>query len=70
MGDGFMSPGEATPRLERNVLWTREKLTRYDSAPGSYRAVVIFGHAPPSDIQGEYFWPMLEQFRKIGRPVL
>ena len=70
MVDGFTSPGEATSRLERNVLWTKEKLSRYDSAPGSYRAVVIFGHAPPSDIQGEYFWPMLEQFRKVGRPVL
>ncbi|KAL3806037.1 hypothetical protein ACHAXA_005247 [Cyclostephanos tholiformis] len=86
MIDGITSPGEVTSRLERNVLWTKEKLTRYDAGgtgavdvhghhvgggeSSGYHAVVIFGHAPPSDIQGEYFWPMLEQFNKIGRPVL
>ncbi|KAL3762737.1 hypothetical protein ACHAW5_006548 [Stephanodiscus triporus] len=75
MIDGLTSPGEVTSRLERNVLWTKDKLVRYDAGGkkkdgGGYHAVVIFGHAPPSDIQGEYFWPMLEQFKKIDRPVL
>ena len=86
MIDGMTTPGEVTSRLERNVLWTKEKLVRYDAggaghvdghghngggeeSPG-YRAVVIFGHAPPSDDNGEYFWPMLEQFGRIGKPVL
>lgn len=80
MIDGLTSPGEVTSRLERNVIWTKDKLTKYSSDNDNnenggnkskgYHAVVIFGHAPPSDIQGEYFWPMLEQFKKVDVPVL
>jgi hypothetical protein len=80
MIDGLTSPGEVTSRLERNVIWTKDKLTKYSSdntndedggkKSKGYHAVVIFGHAPPSDIQGEYFWPMLEQFKKVDVPVL
>lgn len=80
MIDGLTSPGEVTSRLERNVIWTKDKLTKYSSDNNNdedggkkskgYHAVVIFGHAPPSDIQGEYFWPMLEQFKKVDVPVL
>jgi hypothetical protein len=82
MIDGLTSPGEVTSRLERNVIWTKDKLTKYSSDNNNndedgggkkskgYHAVVIFGHAPPSDIQGEYFWPMLEQFKKVDVPIL
>ncbi|KAL7470543.1 hypothetical protein ACHAXS_010787 [Conticribra weissflogii] len=59
---------EWTTRHERNVMWTKEKLSQYE--PSSYRAVVIFGHAAPSSKQGEYFWPVVDQVKDLQKPVL
>eukprot|EP00569_Conticribra_weissflogii_P014369 CAMPEP_0171417508 /NCGR_PEP_ID=MMETSP0880-20121228/40637_1 /TAXON_ID=67004 /ORGANISM="Thalassiosira weissflogii, Strain CCMP1336" /LENGTH=833 /DNA_ID=CAMNT_0011935767 /DNA_START=32 /DNA_END=2533 /DNA_ORIENTATION=+ len=59
---------EWTTRHERNVMWTKEKLSQYE--PSSYRALVIFGHAAPSSKQGEYFWPVVDQVKDLEKPVL
>jgi hypothetical protein len=56
---------EWTSRHERNVMWTKEQLNR-----DGYRSVVIFGHAPPSSKQGEYFWPVIDQLKDTNIPVL
>ena len=56
---------EWTSRHERNVMWTKEQLNRK-----GYRGVVIFGHAPPSSKQGEYFWPVIDQLKDTGIPTL
>lgn len=56
---------EWTTRHERNVMWTKEQLNR-----DGYRSVVIFGHAPPSSKQGEYFWPVIDQLKATNIPVL
>ena len=56
---------EWTTRHERNVMWTKEQLNR-----DGYRSVVIFGHAPPSSKQGEYFWPVIDQLKSTNIPVL
>ena len=56
---------EWTSRHERNVMWTKEQLNR-----DGYRSVVIFGHAPPSSKQGEYFWPVIDQLKDMNMPVL
>ncbi|KAL9179351.1 hypothetical protein ACHAXT_008641 [Thalassiosira profunda] len=61
-------PDELTARLEQNVMWTKAQLTGHEA--NEYHAVVIFGHAPPSSDQGEYFWPITEQVKDLGKPVL
>eukprot|EP00581_Thalassiosira_minuscula_P016022 CAMPEP_0183722962 /NCGR_PEP_ID=MMETSP0737-20130205/14744_1 /TAXON_ID=385413 /ORGANISM="Thalassiosira miniscula, Strain CCMP1093" /LENGTH=856 /DNA_ID=CAMNT_0025953209 /DNA_START=96 /DNA_END=2666 /DNA_ORIENTATION=- len=66
--DAKTNPEEVTMRLEQNVLWTKEKLNEFD--PKEYHAVVIFGHAPPSEKQGEYFWPVRERVSELEKPVL
>ena len=66
--DAETEPTEVTLRLEQNVLWTKSQLSDHDAE--DYRAVVIFGHAPPSSKQGEYFWPLIEQIKDLDKPVL
>ena len=66
--DTVTEPEEMTDRHERNVMWTKEQMREYDQS--QYRAVVIFGHSNPSDDQGEYFWPVIDQVKNIDKPVL
>lgn len=66
--DYLTAPNEVTTRLEQNVLWTKEQLSHFSKE--EYHALVIFGHAPPSDRQGEYFWPIMEEIKSIDKPVL
>mmetsp|Transcript_21566 Transcript_21566/g.46907 ORF Transcript_21566/g.46907 Transcript_21566/m.46907 type:complete len:855 (-) Transcript_21566:208-2772(-) len=66
--DAETEPNEVTRRLEQNVMWTKEKLTQFGA--GEYHALVIFGHAPPSSKQGEYFWPVVERIKDLNKPVL
>ncbi|KAL7545184.1 hypothetical protein ACHAWF_008533 [Thalassiosira exigua] len=66
--DAETEPDEVTSRLERNVLWTKGKLDEFDDA--GYRALVLLGHAPPTSKQGEYFWPLVELVKDLGRPAL
>lgn len=66
--DTDTEPEEMTDRHERNVMWTKEQLRAYKS--NQYRSVVIFGHSHPSDDQGEYFWPVIDQIKSIDKPVL
>jgi predicted phosphodiesterase len=61
-------PSELTDRHERNVMWTKEQIAKYSG--DDYRAIVIFGHSHPSDDQGEYFWPVIDQIKHIDQPVL
>ena len=68
MVDVETEPAEVTLRLEQNVLWTKDKLTKFGD--DEYHAVVILGHAPPSDKQGEYFWPLVETLADLEKPVL
>ncbi|KAL7519983.1 hypothetical protein ACHAWX_004739 [Stephanocyclus meneghinianus] len=63
--DAETNPTEWTARHEHNVMWTKEQLNQE-----GYRAVVIFGHAPPSSKQGEYFWPVIGQLKDTNIPVL
>ncbi|KAL3797394.1 hypothetical protein HJC23_010520 [Cyclotella cryptica] len=63
--DAATNPTEWTSRHEQNVMWTKEQLNQ-----DGYRAVVIFGHAPPSSKQGEYFWPVIGQLKDTNIPVL
>eukprot|EP00986_Skeletonema_menzelii_P020501 scaffold31369_cov166-Skeletonema_menzelii.AAC.2 len=66
--DTDTEPEEMTDRHERNVMWTKEQLRAYKS--NQFHAVVIFGHSHPSDDQGEYFWPVIDQIKNIDKPVL
>lgn len=66
--DYMTAPSEVTTRLEQNVLWTKEQLSHFNKE--DYHAMVIFGHAPPSDRQGEYFWPVMEEIKNMDKPVL
>ncbi len=59
---------EITTRQEKNVLWTLGKLDEHER--DGYRAVVILGHAPPSERQDGYFLPVVERVKMIGKPVL
>jgi predicted phosphodiesterase len=61
-------PDEMTDRHEKNVMWTKEQISNYKQ--DEYRAIVIFGHSHPSDDQGEYFWPVIDQIKKIDKQVL
>jgi hypothetical protein len=63
--DTETNASEWTSRHERNVMWTKEQLNK-----DGYRSVVIFGHAPPSSKQGEYFWPIIDQLKDTNIPVL
>ena len=66
--DTDTEPAEMTNRHERNVMWTKEQMRAYK--PSQYRSIVIFGHSHPSDDQGEYFWPVIDQVKNINKPVL
>ncbi|KAL7441727.1 hypothetical protein ACHAXM_008158, partial [Skeletonema potamos] len=66
--DTDTEPEEMTDRHERNVMWTKEQMNAYKQ--DQYRAIVIFGHSHPSDDQGEYFWPVIDQIKNVGKPVL
>jgi len=66
--DTDTEPDEMTDRHERNVMWTKEQMNAYKQS--QYRAVVIFGHSHPSDDQGEYFWPVIDQIKNLDKPVL
>jgi len=66
--DTDTEPDEMTDRHERNVMWTKEQMNAYKQ--NQYRAVVIFGHSHPSDDQGEYFWPVIDQIKNLDKPVL
>lgn len=66
--DTETDPEEMTDRHENNVIWTKEQLNAYKQ--DQYRAIVIFGHSHPSDDQGEYFWPVIDQIKNIDKPVL
>jgi flavodoxin len=68
MVDAETEPDEVTLRLEQNVMWTKKKITEFEKE--EYYALVIFGHAPPTEKQGEYFWPVIEQIKDIDKPVL
>lgn len=66
--DTDTEPEEMTNRHERNVMWTKEQMREYKQS--QYRAVVIFGHSSPSEDQGEYFWPVVDQVKNLDKPVL
>jgi len=66
--DAETDASEWTSRHERNVMWTKEKLSQFDD--GDYHSLVIFGHAAPSSKQGEYFWPVVDQLKDMDKPVL
>lgn len=68
MVESETEPKETTFRLEQNVMWTKDKLDQYDD--DEYHAVVIFGHAAPSEDNGEYFWPLTEKISALEKPVL
>eukprot|EP00579_Thalassiosira_antarctica_P006969 CAMPEP_0201879302 /NCGR_PEP_ID=MMETSP0902-20130614/10221_1 /ASSEMBLY_ACC=CAM_ASM_000551 /TAXON_ID=420261 /ORGANISM="Thalassiosira antarctica, Strain CCMP982" /LENGTH=898 /DNA_ID=CAMNT_0048407097 /DNA_START=68 /DNA_END=2764 /DNA_ORIENTATION=+ len=66
--DAETNPTELSRRLEQNVLWTKSKLAQF--TPTEYHAIVIFGHAPPSDKQDGYFSPLIQQIKELQKPVL
>jgi len=67
MVEAETEPTEVTLRLEQNVIWTKDKLEQFKD---KFHAVVILGHAPPSEKQGEYFWPLRGQIADLEKPVL
>lgn len=66
--DAETEPKEVSERLEQNVMWTKGQLSEFRSS--EYNAVVIFGHAPPSSKQGEYFLPVMDEIKDLNKPVL
>ena len=70
MVDEETSEEEVATRLKRNVRWTRWQLQK---RAGEYHAIVLLGHAPPSDRQKGFFLPVLDEIQGIGnsdKPVL
>ena len=55
-------------RDQENLQWVEKQLSLYDI--DEYRAVVLLGHAGYSSKIGDFFWPVMDDFRKKNKPVL
>jgi len=51
-----------------NLQWVEETFDLYDE--GEYRAVVMLGHAGYSSKVGDFFWPAMDDLKRINKPVL
>lgn len=55
-------------RHQECVQWAEQALN--DSGLEEYRAVVILGHARPTALLGDFFWPIINDINEINKPVL
>lgn len=62
------SEREWSIRDQENLQWVEMQLSEYDS--DEYRAIVLLGHAGYSSKIGDFFWPAMDAFRRINKPVL
>mmetsp|Transcript_486 Transcript_486/g.993 ORF Transcript_486/g.993 Transcript_486/m.993 type:complete len:873 (-) Transcript_486:120-2738(-) len=50
------------------VQWAEQALN--DFGEEQYRAVVILGHARPTALLGDFFWPIIDDLNDVNKPVL
>ena len=62
------SEREWSIRDQENVSWVEQQLNLYSF--DQYRAVVLLGHAGYSSKVGDFFWPVMDDFRRANKPVL
>ena len=55
-------------RHQECVQWAEQALN--DFGPDEYRAVVLLGHARPTALLGDFFWPLINDINEINKPVL
>ena len=55
-------------RHQECVQWAEQALN--DFGLEEYRAVVILGHARPTALLGDFFWPIINDINEINKPVL
>jgi len=55
-------------RHQENLQWVEEQLGMYDAS--EYRAIVLMGHAGYTGKVGDFFWPVVEDFKRVNKPVL
>ena len=55
-------------RHQECVQWAEQALN--DFGPDEYRAVVLLGHARPTALLGDFFWPIINDINEINKPVL
>ena len=55
-------------RHQECVQWAEQALNDFE--PDEYRAVVLLGHARPTALLGDFFWPILNDINEINKPVL
>ena len=55
-------------RHQECVQWAEQALN--DFGPDEYRAVVLLGHARPTALLGDFFWPLINDINDINKPVL
>jgi len=62
--DGYIqNEREWSTRHLQNVEWTEENLYKY--VQDEYRAVVLMGHSPPKSKVGDYFWPIIDDWKQL-----
>merc|ERR1711971_1007253 len=62
--DGFVQDEtEWSMRHMHDVEWTVENLYQYEQ--NGYRAVVLMGHSPPKSKVGDYFWPVVDHWKRL-----
>ena len=62
------SEREWTIRHQENVQWVEEQINLYQRK--EYRAVVLMGHAGATSKVGDFFWPVIDDFKILNKPVL
>jgi hypothetical protein len=62
------SEREWTIRHQENVQWVEEQINLYKR--NEFRAVVLMGHAGYTSKVGDFFWPVIDDFKTLNKPVL
>ena len=62
------SEREWSLRDGENLQWVEEQLDLYEL--DEYRAIVMLGHAGYSSKVGDFFWPVMDDLKRVNKPVL
>jgi len=62
------SEREWSLRDSENLQWVEEQLNLYEL--DEYRSIVMFGHAGYSSKVGDFFWPAMDDLKRVNKPVL
>lgn len=58
-------------QYEEDVEWVQENLWNQDEPSSSYRSVILFGHARPTEEDHlNFFGPLLKDIHQLNKPIL